>query len=58
MQEIHEHLKRMRQHPGIRELRPGKRAKDDVLPTLAHDLACECRLLCFDEFQVHDIALH
>jgi cell division protein ZapE len=57
MQEIHEHLKRIRQHPGIRELRPGKRAKDDdVLPTLARDLARECRLLCFDEFQVHDIA--
>ena len=56
MQEIHAHLKRMRQHPGIRELRPGKRAKDDdVLPTLARDLARECRLLC-DEFQVHDIA--
>lgn len=57
MQDVHGRLKTMRQHPGIRELRPGKRAKDDdVLPTLARDLARECRLLCFDEFQVSDIA--
>jgi cell division protein ZapE len=53
MQEVHARLKAMRRHPGIRELRPGKRAKDDdILPSLARD----CWLLCFDEFQVHDIA--
>src|SRR5512144_3441855 len=57
MQEVHARLTAMRQHPGIRELRPGKRAKDDdVLPTLARDLAREYSLLCFDEFQVNDIA--
>jgi cell division protein ZapE len=57
MQEVHARLKVIRQHPGIRELRPGKRAKDDdILPTLARELAGECWLLCFDEFQVQDIA--
>ncbi len=57
MQEVHGRLQAMRQQPGIRELRPGKRARDDdILPTLARDLARDCRLLCFDEFQVHDIA--
>jgi cell division protein ZapE len=57
MQEVHARLKAMRQHPGIRELRPGKRAKDDdILPSLARDIARDCWLLCFDEFQVHDIA--
>jgi cell division protein ZapE len=56
MQEVHSRLRAMREHPGIRELRPGKRAKDDVLPTLAREIARDCWLLCFDEFQVHDIA--
>jgi cell division protein ZapE len=57
MQEVHARLTAMRQHPGIRELRPGKRAKDDdILPSIARDIARDCRLLCFDEFQVHDIA--
>jgi cell division protein ZapE len=57
MQEVHSRLRAMRKHPGIRELRPGKRAKDDdVLPTLAREIARDCWLLCFDEFQVHDIA--
>jgi len=57
MQEMHSRLAAMRRQPGIRELRPGKRARDDdILPTLARDLARDCRLLCFDEFQVHDIA--
>ena len=57
MQEVHGRLRAMRQHPGIRELRPGKRARDDdILPALARDIARECGLLCFDEFQVHDIA--
>lgn len=57
MQEMHGRLRAMRQHPGIRELRPGKRARDDdILPALARDIARECGLLCFDEFQVQDIA--
>ncbi|HYN39902.1 MAG TPA: cell division protein ZapE [Rhodospirillales bacterium] len=57
MQEVHGRLRAMRQQPGIRELRPGKRAKDDdILPTLARDIARNCTLLCFDEFQVQDIA--
>ena len=57
MQQVHGRLRAMRQHPGIRELRPGKRAKDDdILPTLARDFASEYSLLCFDEFQVNDIA--
>ena len=57
MQEVHSRLGELRQQPGIRELRPGKRAKDvDILPTLARDIARNCSLLCFDEFQVMDIA--
>ena len=57
MQEVHGRLRAMRQHPGIRELRPGKRARDDdILPALARDIARDCGLLCFDEFQVQDIA--
>jgi cell division protein ZapE len=57
MQEVHGRLRAMRQQPAIRDLRPGKRAKDDdILPTLARDIARECGLLCFDEFQVQDIA--
>ncbi|MBK8174978.1 MAG: AFG1 family ATPase [Rhodospirillales bacterium] len=57
MQEVHDRLRVMRQTPGIRELRPGKRARDDdVLPAVARLIARDCRLLCFDEFQVQDIA--
>jgi cell division protein ZapE len=57
MQEVHGRLNAIRQQPGVRELRPGKRAKDDdVLPTIAREIARDCWLLCFDEFQVHDIA--
>lgn len=57
MQEVHGRLRAMRQQPAIRDIRAGKRAKDDdILPAVARDIARECRLLCFDEFQVQDIA--
>jgi cell division protein ZapE len=57
MQEIHGRLKSMRQQPGVRELRPGKRARDDdILPTMARDIARESWVLCFDELVVEDIA--
>lgn len=57
MQEVHDRLRAMRQQPAVRDIRPSKRAKDDdILPALARDIARECGLLCFDEFQVQDIA--
>lgn len=57
MQEIHGRLRTLRQQPGIRELRPGKRPKDDdILPSVARDIARESWILCFDELVVEDIA--
>jgi cell division protein ZapE len=57
MQEIHGRLRGMRQGRALRELRPGVKPRDDdLVGALARDIASECWLLCFDEFQVLDIA--
>jgi cell division protein ZapE len=57
MQEIHGRLGALRQQPGIRDLRPGKRPRDDdILPAVARDIARESWILCFDELVVEDIA--
>lgn len=42
-------------HETLHLLREGGRGKDP-LPIIAKDIAAACRLLCFDEFQVYDIA--
>lgn len=47
MQEAHQRIHRWKQaHPG----------SDDPIPPLAEQIAAEAALLCFDEFQVHDIS--
>jgi cell division protein ZapE len=57
MQEIHARLKARRGARSVRELRPGVRAReDDIVSEIARDIAAETWLICFDEFQVLDIA--
>jgi cell division protein ZapE len=50
MAEVHERLHVLRQKQGKQE------KGDALLPQLARQIAKEARLLCFDEFQVHNIA--
>ncbi len=59
MQETHERIagwrnaddKTKRRHRGYE-----RKAPDDPMPPVAHDIASEAMLLCFDEIQVSDIA--
>lgn len=59
MQETHERIaawrnaddKTKRRHRGY-----ARKTPDDPMPPVAHDIAREAALLCFDEFQVSDIA--
>lgn len=51
MQEVHERIHTYRQ-----QLRQGRVRGDDPIPPVAAALAKSARLLCFDEFQVRDIA--
>lgn len=48
MLEIHAKLHQKRQKPGVQQA--------NYLAEIAAEIAKECQLLCFDEFQVHDIA--
>jgi cell division protein ZapE len=49
MQEVHQRLGTLRR-------RADQRSQDDVISTLARDMAGAARLLCFDEFHVQNIA--
>lgn len=51
MQEVHERIHDYRQ-----QLKKGLVKGDDPIPPVASDLSKSARLLCFDEFQVKDIA--
>ena len=50
MREVHERINRFRRTPDK------QREGDDPLPVVARDLAQEAWLLCFDEFEVKDVA--
>lgn len=57
MLEMHEKIHAWRQMSvAAREQKAGKGVGDDPIPPLARDVAAEARLLCFDEFQVTDVA--
>lgn len=43
-------------HAGLHRLRGQGHGTDDALPRLARDFASQCRLVCFDEFHVADVA--
>ena len=48
MQRVHAKFHQLRSTPST--------AKQDVIVLIAEELASECTILCFDEFQVTDIA--
>lgn len=58
MQEVHEALDVLRRREAEETLRgrPRQRSRDDVIHELASELCGAAWLLCFDEFQVSDIA--
>ena len=55
-QRIHFHRFMQRTHARFHALRRGNPDLDDPIPPLADGIAAEAALLCFDEFQVNDIA--
>lgn len=57
MRDVHARLKRWRAYTPKERVKAGGRAgDDDPIPPVASELAAEATLLCFDEFQVTDIA--
>lgn len=57
MLDVHARIHTWRQmSKAEREHVAGKNGSDDPIPPLARDVAKAARLLCFDEFQVHDVA--
>lgn len=57
MQDVHARLKRWRGYDAKQRVAAGGRAsEDDPIPPVARELADEATVLCFDEFQVTDIA--
>ncbi|MFA5121090.1 cell division protein ZapE [Zavarzinia sp.] len=53
MQEVHAAINA---HRRLSDTERAKRGGDDPIPVVARDIAGEARLLCFDEFQVTDVA--
>ena len=53
---VHFHAFMQQVHCRLNEYRKWKGRSDDPIPPIAKRLAEEATLLCFDEFQVHDIA--
>ncbi|HZD26472.1 MAG TPA: cell division protein ZapE, partial [Alphaproteobacteria bacterium] len=50
MREVHERINRFRRTPAA------ERDGDDPIPPVARDIAADLLLLCFDEFEVRDVA--
>ena len=55
-QRIHFHQFMQNAHKRVHAYRQAHPQADDPIPPLADSIATEAALLCFDEFQVHDIA--
>jgi cell division protein ZapE len=55
-QRIHFHRFMQNAHERFHAIRSANSDADDPIPPLADSIAAEAALLCFDEFQVHDIA--
>ena len=55
-QRIHFHRFMQNAHERFHVIRTANADTDDPIPPLADSIAAEAALLCFDEFQVHDIA--
>ncbi len=53
---VHFHAFMQQVHRVLAEIRSGDESVADPIPAVAARLATEARLLCFDEFQVQDIA--
>lgn len=59
MADVHERIAQWRaSEAGAKRRHKGvdRKAPDDPMPPVAHDIASQASLLCFDEFQVTDIA--
>lgn len=55
-QRSHFHQFMQNAHRRVHALRQAHAALEDPIPPLADSIATEAALLCFDEFQVHDVA--